>query len=171
MKPRSVVVMGVQGTGKTTIGKLLGERTGIEFFDGDNLHPPANREKMARGEPLDDLDRFPWLVDIGAALAVREADGLSTIIVCSALKRWYRELLRSYVPNLEYVHLHGPEPLIAQRLAGRDHEFMPNSLLDSQLGTLEPLAPHEAGIVVAIDQAPEQICSAVIRALDLPTRP
>ena len=160
-----MIVMGVQGTGKSTVGVALAEKFSMEFTDGDDLHPRANKEKMAAGHPLNDADRLPWLTDIGTTIARKRAEGVTAIIACSALKRWYRELLRHYVPDLFFVHLAGPKELVASRIASRSHEYMPASLLDSQYDTLEPLGEHEAGVTVSIEPLPIDIVRHVERAI------
>lgn len=166
-----IVVMGVQGTGKSTIGVALAARLNVVFIDGDDLHPAANKEKMASGHPLTDEDRVPWLKIIGETIAAQQAEGRITIVACSALKRWYRELLRSSVPDLLFVHLAGGRELIAGRLATRDHEFMPATLLDSQFETLEPLATWERGTVVDIAEPPAEIVDRVARLLQSEVAP
>ncbi|WP_308471599.1 gluconokinase [Pseudoclavibacter sp. Z016] len=161
-----MVVMGVQGTGKTTIGSALATRLDVTFIDSDDLHPPANKAKMAAGNPLDDEDRVPWLKVIGETIAANAAEGRVTIVACSALKRWYRELLRSSVPELRFIHLSGQRDLVASRLATRQHEFMPTTLLDSQFEVLEPLAPWEAGVVVPVADTPAEIVDAIVAYLE-----
>lgn len=163
-----MIVMGVQGTGKTTIGSALGERLGVTFIDSDDLHPPANKVKMAAGTPLEDEDRVPWLKIVGATIAANAAEGRTTIVACSALKRWYRELLRSSVPELQFIHLAGQRDLVASRLATRQHEFMPTTLLDSQFEVLEPLAPWEAGVVVPVAGTPAEIVDVAAEYLARP---
>lgn len=163
-----MIVMGVQGTGKTTIGSALGERLGVTFIDSDDLHPPANKAKMAAGTPLEDEDRVPWLKIVGATIAANAAEGRTTFVACSALKRWYRELLRSSVPELQFIHLAGQRDLVASRLATRQHEFMPTTLLDSQFEVLEPLAPWEAGVVVPVAGTPAEIVDVVAEYLARP---
>ncbi|WP_338061135.1 gluconokinase [Pseudoclavibacter helvolus] len=163
-----MIVMGVQGTGKTTIGSALGERLGVTFIDSDDLHPPANKAKMAAGTPLEDEDRVPWLKIVGATIVANAAEGRTTIVACSALKRWYRELLRSSVPELQFIHLAGQRDLVASRLATRQHEFMPTTLLDSQFEVLEPLAPWEAGVVVPVAGTPAEIVDVVAEYLARP---
>jgi gluconokinase len=160
-----MVIMGVQGSGKSTIGQALADRLNIDFIDGDDLHPKANKEKMASGTPLTDEDRVPWLKTIGDTIAAGRAEGRITIVACSALKRWYRELLRASDPQLVFVHLVGDKRVLADRLAHRDHEYMPTTLLDSQIGTLEPLADWEHGIAISIEQTPAEIVEEVTRIL------
>ena len=143
---RHLVVMGVSGTGKTTVGQALAERLDMTFIEGDSLHPPANIAKMSAGTPLDDDDRRPWLEALGALLALHHADGVSTVLTCSALKRSYRDLLRARVPagSVSFVHLGAPFDVLRARMESREH-FMPASLLQSQLDTLEPLGDDEDG--------------------------
>ncbi|HJV97711.1 MAG TPA: gluconokinase [Arthrobacter sp.] len=161
-----LVVMGVSGCGKSTVGSLLGERLGVPFFDGDDFHPPANKAKMAGGTPLDDNDRAPWLAEIGAALATPAPGAGSRIIACSALKRRYRDVLRSFAPDLVFIHLSGEAATISGRLSGREHEYMPSSLLASQLATLEPLGPDEAHIVADILDDPASLVDGLVRQLE-----
>lgn len=167
-----LVVMGVSGCGKSTMGSLLGERLGVPFFDGDDFHPPANKAKMAGGVPLNDDDRAPWLAEIGAALASPAGGADSCIIACSALKRSYRDLLRSFAPGVVFIHLSGDAAIISDRLSTRKHEYMPGSLLASQLATLEPLEADEAHVLVDIHADPASLVSDVVRELeakDLPS--
>lgn len=160
--PRRVVVMGVSGCGKTTVGQLLAECLGGEFSDGDALHPEANIAKMRSGSPLDDADREPWLRQIGAVLGAAAEAAQTLVIGCSALRRSYRDLIRSAAPDTVFVHLHGDRELLEQRLRERPGHFMPASLLDSQLATLEMLEPDETGqmfdIVAAVTSLAEQAC-------------
>jgi gluconokinase len=139
---RPVVVMGVSGSGKTTVGEALAEALGVPFADGDALHPAANVAKMAAGIPLDDADRAPWLDTIGALLSAG-----SIVIACSALKRTYRDRLRAAAPDLELVFLEVDRATLLDRMTHRTH-FMPPSLLDSQLATLEPPTADEHAVVV-----------------------
>jgi gluconokinase len=129
-----VVVMGVSGAGKTTIGKLLAEQLGLPFIEGDDYHPPANVAKMASGVPLEDADRWPWLDTLNAVLK-RES---RAVLACSALKAAYRARLLAGIDHAHVVHLHGDPSLIAERLKARKHRYMPASLLDSQFAILEP---------------------------------
>lgn len=157
----SIVVMGVQGVGKTTVGTLLAERLGVPFIDGDRLHPPRNVELMASGRPLTDEDREPWLRLVGQALADHRATG-GLVIVCSALRRSYRDLIRSYDPAVFFVEPYGPMELVAERVRTRAHEYMPPGLLQSQYDTLEPLAADERGLRVSVEPAPEVIVEQVL---------
>lgn len=145
-----LVVMGVQGSGKSTAGQAVAARLGLPFLDGDHLHPVSNKAKMASGHPLTDEDREPWLRAIGRELAAGLEKGTPIVVACSALKRQYRDLIRSYAPDTQFIHLEGSRELIAERLSRRDHEYMPPTLLDSQFATLEPLGEDEAGIRLSI---------------------
>ena len=156
--PQRIVVMGVTSSGKSSIGKALAERLGIEFMDSDDLHPKANVEKMSRGEPLDDEDRAPWLDWVGDALAASE--GL--VIACSALKRMYRERILAKAPDTVFVVLHGDRSLLAERMAARENHFMPTSLLDSQLETLEMPDGDEPAVTVGVQPSIERIVQRAI---------
>jgi gluconokinase len=160
-----LVVMGVSGCGKSTVGALLGERLGVPFFDGDDFHPATNKAKMAIGVPLDDEDRAPWLAEIGAALAGPAGGAASCVIACSALKRSYRDRLRSFAPDTLFVHLTGDATTISARLNSREHEYMPGSLLASQLATLEPLGSDEAHAAVDILEDPASLVDRIVRQL------
>lgn len=153
--PLRVVVMGVSGSGKSTVGALLGERLGLEYVDGDDLHPEANIAKMASGVPLDDADRLPWLQLIGERLGAAAAPGL--IVGCSALKRSYRDVIRAAAPGTRFVQMHGDRALLERRMGERSGHFMPGSLLASQLATLEPLEPDEDAEVFDVALAPELV--------------
>ena len=158
-----LVVMGVSGSGKSTVGAALAQRIGVPFADADDLHPPANIAKMTAGQPLDDHDRHPWLERIGEWLAAREDGG---VVSCSALKRSYRDQLRRHVPGLEFVHLEGSHEVISRRQASRPGHFMPASLLTSQFATLERLQPDEHGLVVDVDQSVDAIVEQAVHAFD-----
>lgn len=145
-----IVVMGVSGSGKTTVGEALAERLGWRFIEGDSFHPPENVAKMSAGIPLDDNDRAPWLRALAAEIAKDEAVGRPSVIGCSALKRAYRDILRSGARRVRFLHVHGERAVLADRLAHRGGHFFPPSLLDSQLATLEPLGPDEDGVVVDV---------------------
>lgn len=158
----TIVVMGVEGSGKTTVGAALAARLGVPFVEGDDLQPPGNVARMASGHPLTDADRAPWLRAIGEQLARHPA---GVVAACSALKRSYRDLLRGYAPNAYFVLLSGTEALISSRIATRHHAYMPSSLLSSQFAILEPLQPDEHGVVVDATLTPPAIVEAVVRAL------
>ncbi len=150
-----IVAMGVSGSGKSTVGAALAQRLRVPFADADDFHPPANIAKMTAGHALDDDDRGPWLTSIGEWLAEHEEAG--GVMSCSALKRRYRDQLRSHNPRVEFVHLHGTEEVIAARQASRPGHFMPASLLASQFDTLEPLDADERGVVIDVDQSIDAI--------------
>lgn len=158
-----VVVMGVSATGKSTVGRLLAGRLGVGFADADDLHPPANVAKMEAGIPLTDADRGPWLEAVGAALAASAGAGL--VMACSALKRSYRSAILGSAPGVSFVELDGDRALLERRMSARHGHFMPLSLLDSQLQTLEPLEPDEPGFRVDIAPAPAQIVEEIVSRL------
>lgn len=160
----TIVVMGVQGIGKSTIGRLLGERLGVPFVDGDRLHPERNVESMAAGIPLTDADREPWLHIVGETLLAHRQEG-GVVVACSALRRAYRDLIRSHDPGVYFVEPWGPIDLIAERVGARTHEYMPATLLQSQYDTLEPLGDGELGVRVSVAQTPDAIVDAVIADL------
>jgi gluconokinase len=162
--PHVVVVMGVAGTGKTTIGPLLAARLGVPYAEGDDFHPQANIDKMSAGTPLEDADRWPWLDAIGAWAHGRA--GFGGVVSCSALKRSYRDRLRAAAPDVVFVHLAGDRTLIEDRMAHRRGHFMPTALLDSQFATLQPLQADEAGVVVDVSGGPEEITERAAQALD-----
>jgi gluconokinase len=147
----SIVVMGVTGSGKTSAAQELTRQLGWVYIEGDDLHPEANVAKMAAGIPLDDEDRWPWLREIAAVIGTHEASGTSIVITCSALKRAYRDLLRDGHPSVWFAHVDVTREVLAERLAQRKGHFMPPSLLDSQLATLERLGEDEPGDVIAGD--------------------
>lgn len=158
----SVVVMGVQGVGKTTIGRLLAERLAVPFVDGDTLHPARNVELMAAGTPLTDTDREPWLHIVGERLAEHAVDG-GVVIACSALRRRYRDLIRTHDPQAWFVEPWAPIDVVAERVGARTHEYMPAALLRSQYDILEPLAADEQGIRVSVaSAAPGDVVDEVV---------
>ncbi|MFE4859614.1 gluconokinase [Streptomyces sp. NPDC056670] len=161
--PLTIVVMGVAGTGKTTIGPLVAERLGVPYAEGDDFHPAANVAKMSAGIPLDDDDRLPWLDAIGAWAHGRA--GLGGVVSSSALKRSYRDRLRAAAPGAVFLHLTGDRALIEHRMAERKGHFMPAALLDSQFATLQPLGPDEAGVAVDVSGTPEDIAERATAAL------
>ncbi len=147
--PPVVVVMGVSAAGKSSVAERLAQLLGVPWRDADDLHPEANRTKMASGHPLTDDDRWPWLDAIADELAAGAAsEGL--VVACSALKRAYRDRLRARVPGLPFVHLTGDPALLAERAAARRDHYMPPSLLPSQLAALEPLGADEPGVVIDV---------------------
>jgi len=156
-----IVVMGVSGSGKSTVGAALAQRLRVPYGDADDFHPPANIEKMSAGRPLDDDDRRPWLEAIGRWLQEHDAG----VVTCSALKRSYRDLLRESRPDVVFVHLHGDREVIARRQATRPGHFMPAALLDSQFDTLEPLEDDERGYVVDVGPSVDDIVEAATEAL------
>jgi gluconokinase len=165
---RHVVVMGVSGCGKTTVARELSARTGLLFAEADDFHSASSVERMRAGVPLDDADRQPWLRELAAWQAAQHAQGVSTVLACSALRRSYRDILRSGVADLEFVHLAGPAEVIRERLAQRTGHYMPTSLLESQIATLELLEPDEPGVVLDVSRPTQQLVSEAIRRLKLP---
>jgi gluconokinase len=164
----ALVVMGVSGSGKTTVAELLAKQLGWPFMEGDRLHPPANVEKMRQGVPLTDADRWPWLDRIGEELKGWAAEGKSGVLTCSALKRTYRDRIRLARPDVRFIYIKGSEALIAARVAARRHEYMPASLLRSQFATLEEPTPDEPGVVtVDAGGSADQEAAEVIAALNL----
>lgn len=159
---KHVVIMGVSSCGKSTVGELLAQRTGLSFRDGDDMHPAANIEKMASGQALDDDDRKPWLESIGRFLAEQES---GAIVGCSALKHSYRDIIRAAAPDTVFIHLHGSYELLKERMSRRTGHFMPVSLLDSQFETLEELRPEEAGLVLDVSATPEELAAAAAEYL------
>ncbi len=137
MSPKVLIVMGVSGSGKTTLGQALAQRLGWAFADADDYHPQSNRDKMARGQPLTDADREPWLLRLRGLIEQHLAEDNPLVLACSALKESYRTTLSGGLEGVGYVFLHGDPALIAQRMQNREH-YMPVSLLESQLETLEP---------------------------------
>jgi gluconokinase len=161
----TLVVMGVSGVGKSSVAAELVRRTGWVFVEGDDLHPESNRAKMASGIPLDDDDRRPWLRRVAAWIGEQEAAGRNAVVTCSALKRSYRDLLRDGHPSAQFVHLLAPPELISARITARRNHYMPPSLLESQLATLEPLQPDEPGIEVETTGDPAAVAERVLEQL------
>ena len=158
-----IVLMGVSGAGKTTVGRLLAEALGAEFAEGDAYHPPENIEKMRRGIPLDDADRWPWLQILATQIDRWLAAGATVVLACSALKQRYRDVLAKGRPGVRFVHLQGDRALIRLRLDGRQGHYMPPALLDSQFAALEPPAD---GIDVDVSGTPEEIVTEIIQHLE-----
>ncbi|ROS26099.1 gluconokinase [Cellulomonas sp. PhB150] len=156
-----VVVMGVSGTGKTTVGRLIAERLGATFIEGDDLHPAANVESMRAGIPLTDAQRAPWLALIRDAM---DAAGGDTVVACSALRRAYRDVLRGAHGRVRFVHLVVPPDELTRRLEARAGHFMPATLLASQLATLEDLEPDEDGVDVLVAGTPEAVTDEALTA-------
>jgi gluconokinase len=159
-----VVVMGVSGSGKTTVARLLARRLDVPYAEADEFHSRANVDKMSAGRPLTDGDRWPWLRSIASWIGARAGDG-GGVVTCSALKRGYRDLLRSDTDRVWFLHLHGSRDLIASRVVARTGHFMPPALLDSQFDDLQPLGDDEPGLVVDVGNAPEQIVETALRAM------
>ncbi|MGV2984373.1 gluconokinase [Microbacterium sp. AGC85] len=151
----NIVVMGVSGCGKSTVGSELAAKLHVAFVDADSLHPASNIEKMAAGIPLTDDDRWPWLDEVGLRLLAGSEPGI--VIACSALRRSYRDWIRQTASGTVFIHLDGSREILAERMALRPGHFMPLSLLDSQIATLEPLEPDEAGLVLNIDATAEAL--------------
>ena len=164
-RPMSVVVMGVSGSGKTTVGKLLAERLGWHYQEGDALHPPENVAKMSTGTPLSDADRIPWLHKIAERIDAWRSSGESGVVTCSALKRAYRDIIIGDRPDVGLVHLKGSRELIGQRLAARKGHFMPAALLDNQFATLQEPALEERAIIVDVSGTPAEIVDEILRRL------
>ncbi|WP_063057985.1 gluconokinase [Nocardia sienata] len=160
-----VVVMGVSGTGKTTTARLLARRLAVPFADADDLHPRANIDKMASGLPLDDSDREPWLAAVADWLRARAAEGTGGVMACSALKRRYRDLLRTGAPGAYFLLLTADREELLARITGRTGHFMPAALLDSQLATLEPLQPGEQGVALHGSRNAQHAVEVVMRSL------
>lgn len=158
-----IVVMGVQGAGKSTIGLGVAVRLGLTFVDGDRLHSDENVAKMAAGTALTDAEREPWLRDIGRLLSEGRDQGIA--VVCSALKREYRDLLRDSAPDLFVVDPEGPMQLVAERISHREHEYMPPELLQSQYDILQPLQDDERGVIVDIRLPIESIIDDAVAAI------
>jgi gluconokinase len=165
---RHVVVMGVSGSGKTTVARGISAATGLVFAEADDFHSPSNIDKMSAGCPLSDDDRWPWLHALADWMADRAAEGQSTVVACSALKWAYRAVLAGGPPSLDFVHLDGPAALIRTRMSTRVGHYMPASLLDSQVATLQPLGSEESGLVLDAALTPDEIVARVVSELRLP---
>ena len=163
-----VLVMGVAGSGKSTVAAALSDRLGLDMIEGDALHPAANVEKMRNGIPLTDDDRRPWLESVASLLADRHSQGRGTVLACSALRHSYRDTLRAAVPAGEtyVIDLDVDASTLRARMAHRTGHFMPASLLDSQLATLEPLADDEAGMTVDGSAPPDVVIGTASRAIE-----
>lgn len=167
MAPSVIVVMGVSGCGKSTVAEALASRLRWPFAEADTFHPTANVEKMRAGVPLTDEDRWPWLEAMRAWIESTRASGRRCIVTCSALKRSYRERIAGGLADARFVHLHGPYDLIAARLATRQHDYMPASLLRSQFEALEPPGEDENPLVLPVDRAVDDLVREIVAKLDL----
>jgi gluconokinase len=164
--PKAVIVMGVSGCGKSSVGEALAQRLGLPFIEGDGLHPESNVAKMAAGTPLTDEDRWPWLTVIGARMADALSRGEGIVVSCSALKKIYRDHLRAATGGrLAFVYLDGSRELLSRRMGARTGHFMPLTLLDSQLATLEVPTGEPGVVTVTIDQPVEGIVADVLKGL------
>ena len=165
MSLAGIVVMGVSGAGKSTVGTLLAERLGWPFEDGDAFHPPQNVEKMRAGTPLTDEDRWPWLAAIAARIARARAEGTGVVIACSALKRAYRDVLRDGQADVRFLHLTGEPAVIMARQAARQGHYMPASLVASQFAALEPPETEADVIDLDVEPDPPAILARAVAAL------
>ena len=159
--PPTIVVMGVSGSGKSTVAALLVDRLGGEFAEGDEFHPAANVEKMRSGIPLTDEDRWPWLRRLAEWIGEHERAGRCAVVTCSALKRSYRDLLRDGHPSVWFAHVTADADVLRKRVEQRTGHFMPSSLVESQLATLEPLQPDEPGVVLSGESPPDLIVDEI----------
>ena len=162
----TLVVMGVSGSGKTTVAEGVARRLGWTFAEGDDFHPPANVEKMRAGQPLTDDDRRPWLALLAEWIGARERAEENAVLTCSALKRAYRDVLSAGHPSVRFVHVTAAADTIRHRLERRRGHYMPASLLDSQLAVLEPLQLDEPGITLPGDGTPDEVIEALAARLD-----
>src|ERR1700704_5880708 len=165
--PAVMIIMGVSGCGKSTVGALLARRLRWEFEDADWFHPPANVDKMHNGIPLTDEDRWPWLDAVAAWIDKMRRSGGHAVVACSALKRRYRDVLIGDRADVRLVYLKGEETLIARRIATRHEHFMPRSLLHTQFEALEEPEPDEAAIIAPIEPHPREIVARILSALNM----
>ena len=163
--PTCIVVMGVSGSGKSTVAAGLVEQLGWDFAEGDDFHPPANVEKMRNGTPLDDEDRWPWLRTVAAWIGEHEQAGTSAVVTCSALRRVYRDLLREGHPSVWFAHVTADRELLRERVEHRTGHYMPSSLLESQLSTLQPLQDDEPGASVSGAGTPDAVVDQLLDTL------
>lgn len=166
MRPAAIIVMGVSGSGKSTIGALLAARLGWPFADADGFHPPENVAKMASGQPLSDADRWPWLDAIAAHIGAARQAGQPVVVACSALRRAYRDRLRAGHGDLVFLHLSGAPEVIAARQAARQGHFMPPSLMASQFATLEDISDEPDALAVSVATEPQDVVNAAMAALN-----
>ncbi len=165
MRPAAIIVMGVSGSGKSTVGALLAEALGWPFADADGFHPAANVAKMAAGQPLTDEDRWPWLDAIAAHIGASRTAGQPVVVACSALRRAYRERLRAGHGDLIFLHLAGAPEVIAARQAARQGHFMPPSLMASQFATLEDPAAEADAVTVSVSASPHEVVATALEQL------
>lgn len=165
MRAAAIIVMGVSGSGKSTIGALLAERLGWPFADADGFHPPENVAKMAAGTPLTDADRWPWLDAIAAHIDAARKAGQPVVVACSALRRAYRDRLRAGHGDLLFLHLSGAPEVIAARQAARQGHFMPPSLMASQFATLEDTVAEPDAVTVSVKASPHEVVNAAMAAI------
>ena len=163
--PTTIVVMGVSGSGKSTVADGLVKRLGWDFAEGDDFHPAANVEKMRSGQALDDDDRWPWLRSLADWIGAHERAGTSAVVTCSALKRSYRDLLRDGHPSVWFAHVKADADLLKQRMESRSGHYMLPSLLESQLATLQPLEADEPGASISGAGQPDEVVDALLTAL------
>ena len=164
---RIIVIMGVSGCGKSSVGEELSRLLGVQFLDGDGFHPPANKEKMRQGIPLEDEDRWPWLKILANALKKSAVENAKVVGACSALRRAYRDYLTEQAGEpITFVHLSGEKELIMSRIGVREHEYMPTSLLDSQFATLEVPGEDENVLTLDIDQSIDALANQALDALN-----
>jgi carbohydrate kinase (thermoresistant glucokinase family) len=163
IKPVRWVIMGVSGCGKSSVGMQLAGALSVPFLEGDNYHSFENVAKMTAGVPLTDADRADWLWALHREIREARLKHNGLVLSCSSLKRRYRDLLRSADPELRFAHLAGPRELIAERMSARQDHYMPTTLLDSQLATLEPLQDDEAGVVLDIALQPAELVRQILR--------
>ena len=163
--PPILVVMGVSGCGKSTVGRQLADALGLPFLEGDDFHPAENVERMAAGIALTDADREGWLRTLAERISAAAGQGAGLVLSCSALKRRYRDMLREGSADLRFVYLHGAPDVLARRMAQRTRHYMPPSLLDSQLATLEPPAPDERALAFDLQLPTHVVVATVISAL------
>lgn len=164
---RHIVVMGVSGSGKTTVAEGISAATGLTFAEADGFHSPSNVDLMRAGVPLEDAHRWPWLRELAGWMAERAAEGVSTVLACSALKRSYRDVLRQGPPSVDFVLLDGSAEVIRERMDRRSGHYMPASLLDSQIATLERPQPDERILTLDVALSPEQLVAAAVSGLGL----
>jgi carbohydrate kinase (thermoresistant glucokinase family) len=165
MRPAAIIVMGVSGSGKSTIGALLAEALGWPFADADGFHPAANVAKMAAGQPLTDADRWPWLDAIAAHIGASRTAEQPVVVACSALRRVYRDRLRAGHKDVIFLHLAGDAGLIGERQAARQGHFMPPSLMASQFATLEEPDAEADAVIVSVSASPHEVVATAIDQL------